>query len=119
MFGGLLRTTTFRMPPVPAMRLTAGTRGQRMPFVPTDLMFRYFPNFTRDKVWYLYFHTAVTAVGIGCVALFCHQPFEGEHGSEGMFYNRRLRQLRDSGELEENLRLKATSFYPVQEDDED
>lgn len=120
---GLFRTC-FRMPAVPAMRITAGTtnvatRGQRMPFVPTDIMFRFFPNFTRDKVWYLYFHVVATSVGIGSVALFCHQPFEGEHASEGMFYNRRIRQLRDSGELAENLRLKATSFYPVEVEAED
>jgi len=90
-----------------------------MPFIPTDIVFRYFPQFTRDKVWYLYFHVSFTAALFVGIFGYCHMPFEGEHAPEGMFYNRRIRQMKLSGELEENLRIKATSFYPIVAEDEE
>jgi len=90
-------------------------------FVPGDWVFRFFPYFSRDKVRYmLRFNQISFGMGLGYMYLWCHAPFEGAHyGHEykSPLYRYVENSLFKSGQLEENLRIKAHSFYPHTEEE--
>eukprot|EP00397_Hematodinium_sp_SG-2012_P069261 GEMP01117680.1.p2 GENE.GEMP01117680.1~~GEMP01117680.1.p2 ORF type:complete len:114 (+),score=18.82 GEMP01117680.1:82-423(+) len=102
----------------PAMRV--GAPAQRFPLTPVDLVYRYFPNFSRDKVWYLYFHIASCCAFGGGMYIYSHLPFKGEHNWTGhsYYYKWVTGRMERSGTLEYNRQVRSSSFYPAEEEEE-
>lgn len=116
------------MQPVVAQKtLAPATMQKKIPFIPIDWYFRFFPNLTKDKVRTMYRHNVISYLwGIWVFYFMCHTPFKGDqynHCWESPLYLKVKRDLQASGQLEENMRIKVNTFYPADpeeagEDDE-
>jgi len=103
--------------PAAVQKVTARlSMNKKIPFIPIDWYFRFFPNVTKDKVRTMYRHNAISY--FGAIAFWyglCHTPFAGDgylHLYESPLYRKVKRDLEASGQLEENLRIKVNTFYP-------
>jgi len=86
-----------------------------LPFVSMDWFFPAFPNLTRDKFhWFARYIQGSFAAGAAFVLLVYHTPYgcaDYDHEYKSWFYKRNRDQLRESGKLADNLRVKYTSLY--------
>mmetsp|Transcript_26392 Transcript_26392/g.76141 ORF Transcript_26392/g.76141 Transcript_26392/m.76141 type:complete len:127 (+) Transcript_26392:96-476(+) len=120
---GLLRTAvaaaSVRRSATAAKKLVPRSLSQAsttsIPFVPADWIFRFFPFMCRDRVRYmLHFQVLSFCMGLGYFYLWAHQPYAADHYGgwyESPLYNYIRFNLQKNGQLEENLRIKRTSFY--------
>jgi hypothetical protein len=96
---------------------------QSLPFVSMDWFFPRFPKLTEDKFrWFFGYLAGSFLSGAAFMMFVYHTPYEGadyEHEWKSPLYNSVHQKLVKSGKLEENLRIKRTSFYdevpPVEE----
>eukprot|EP00929_Paragymnodinium_shiwhaense_P037652 TRINITY_DN2001_c0_g4_i1.p1 TRINITY_DN2001_c0_g4~~TRINITY_DN2001_c0_g4_i1.p1 ORF type:complete len:127 (-),score=29.67 TRINITY_DN2001_c0_g4_i1:135-515(-) len=124
---GLLRSA------VAAGRATAARRPNQVvqqakntaiiPFVPVDWVFRFCRyGWVRDRVRFLYwFNVMAFGIGFFYMTLYAHTPYacsNYDHFYESPLYKYVRGNLEKTGQLEENLRVKYTSFYPPEADDE-
>eukprot|EP00438_Fugacium_kawagutii_P029291 Skav207990 [mRNA] locus=scaffold1203:45082:46344:+ [translate_table: standard] len=102
---------------------------ESMPYLPVDMVFRFFPRWTRDKerlgvsclvqVRFFYWYYMVSfLMGLGVLLGYLHTPYVGdnyEHFAETPLYLWTKSSLAKTGQLEENLRVKVHHFYPQTE----
>ncbi|CAK9009711.1 unnamed protein product [Durusdinium trenchii] len=108
------RATVPKLPPC----LTQAS-GESMPYLPVDMVFRFFPRWTRDKVRFFYWYYLVSfLLGFGFLMGYSHTPYVGDnydHFPESPLYKWTKSSLDKTGQLEENLRVKVHHFYPQTE----
>jgi len=96
--------------------------GKRMPLIPVDEIFKYAPeHIVRDKCWYWAMHIRAS-VGLSLIFWwYIHQPFAGANYHD-IWESPRFRiakaKLVNSGQLEENLRIKRINFYSDEPEEE-
>merc|ERR1712107_347796 len=107
---GLLRiaAAVTKARPVAAVNSVKSTN---LPFFPVDWAFRFFPYMTRDRVRFMYRCNQIY-FGMGFFLLLGYyaRPFHGDnydHIYASTYYARVRTQLYNSGQLEENLRIKV------------
>ncbi|CAL1150017.1 unnamed protein product [Cladocopium goreaui] len=109
--------TVLRVPKMPSSLLQASSHS--MPYLPVDMVFRFFPRWTRDKVRFFYWYYLVSFLtGLGILMGYFHTPYVGDnydHFAETPLYLWTKSSLAKTGQLEENLRVKVHHFYPQTE----
>ena len=105
------------VPKLPVSLIQASS--DSMPYLPVDMVFRFFPRWTRDKVRFFYWYYVVSfLMGLGVLLGYLHTPYacdNYDHFAETPLYNWTKSSLAKTGQLEENLRVKVHHFYPQTE----
>uniref|UniRef100_A0A7S3UJ67 Uncharacterized protein n=1 Tax=Oxyrrhis marina TaxID=2969 RepID=A0A7S3UJ67_OXYMA len=98
----------------------AQQQASRKSVIPIDWVWRYGPTWlVQDKVKWMYYYNIFVGGGTVLLVIYAHEPFGGADNNErygsgpwAWHYHMVKNRLKNSGELEDNLRVKVTSFYP-------
>jgi hypothetical protein len=100
------------------MQVPKTTRKQ---LIPVDWMFHYFPKSTADRYRFMIRYNQVWTVVGFYMMWWAHQPYGSTEPTDSnlpLFYRWKLAKSVEDGTLETNLKVKYTSFYAGEEEEE-